>query len=129
MWQRLQGTNGNVCILRTHDVSSDHVHAGSRHKKTSNAPARKTVPAKQPQPAPSKSKKPERATLAQRIEVLNWYHKNGKNQCDTARHFAPLYPNVPIKQPLVCSWVKDEAKWRTQWEQCCHESDRTAKRS
>lgn len=89
MWQRLQGTNRNVCILCTHDVSSDHVHAGSRHEKTSNAPAQKTVPAKQPQPASSKSKKPERMMLAQHIEGSTGTTRMGRTsatQRDTLHH-------------------------------------------
>jgi len=35
----------------------------------------------------------------------------------TAWHFASIYPNLQIKQPLISSWVKDEAQWRTQWEE------------
>lgn len=73
--------------------------------------------------------KKENATVAQRIEVLDWYHKNGRNQSATARHFAPLYPNLQIKQPLVSSWVKDESKWREIWNQSNCQSDRTAKRA
>jgi hypothetical protein len=30
---------------------------------------------------------------------------------------------------LVSSWVKDEAKWREQWEQVNKQSDRKAKRA
>ena len=63
------------------------------------------------------------------IEILDWHHKNGKNQSKTARHFGPLYPNLQIKQPLISSWLKDEAKWREQWQQSTHQSDRTAKRT
>jgi len=40
-----------------------------------------------------------------------------------------MYPNLKIKQPLVSSWVKDEAKWRAEWEQTNRASDRTAKRT
>ena len=58
--------------------------------------------------------KKENATLDQRIEVLDWYHANGKNQSKTARHFNPIYPNLKIKQPLISSWVKDEPKWREE---------------
>ncbi len=71
--------------------------------------------------------KKENATLAQRIEILNWHHKNGKNQSATARHFAPLYPNLQIKQPLISSWLKDEAKWREEW-QLSNQGDQMAKR-
>jgi hypothetical protein len=50
----------------------------------------------------------ELATLEQQIEILNWYHKNGKNQSLLAQHFAPLYQNLKIEQPLVSTWVKEE---------------------
>ncbi|KAF8221434.1 hypothetical protein L208DRAFT_1095729, partial [Tricholoma matsutake] len=59
--------------------------------------------------------KKENATLAQRIEILDWYHDNGKNQSKTAKHFDSIYPNLKMKQPLVSAWVKDEAKWREEW--------------
>jgi len=81
------------------------------------------------QPADPVFTKKENATLEQRIEILDWYHKNGQNQSATARHFASHYPNLQIKQPLVSSWVKDEAKWRKLWEKTNHQSDRTAKRA
>ena len=73
--------------------------------------------------------KKENATLAQRIEVLDWYYKNGRNQSATARHFAPLYPNLQMKQPLVSSWVKDESKWCEIQDQSNCQSDRTAKQA
>jgi len=72
--------------------------------------------------------KKENATLAQRIEILDWHHKNGKNQSSTARHFAQLYPNLKIKQPLVSAWLKDEAKWCTLGEEMGQAGERSAKR-
>jgi len=83
---------------------------------------------KSTQSAPVFTKK-ENATLAQRIEVLDWHHKNGGNQSATAQHFGPLYPNLQIKQPLMSSWLRDKAKWREQWEECNHQSDWIAKRT
>ncbi|KAF8219759.1 hypothetical protein L208DRAFT_1153510, partial [Tricholoma matsutake] len=59
--------------------------------------------------------KKENVTLAQCIEILDWYHKNGKNQSKTAKHFDSIYPNLKMKQPLVSAWVKDEPKWREEW--------------
>ena len=47
-------------------------------------------------PIPAFTKK-ENATLAQRIEVLDWHHANGKNQSETARHFGAKYLNLQIK--------------------------------
>jgi hypothetical protein len=68
-----------------------------------------------PAAAPVFTKK-ENATLAQHIEILDWHNKNGQNQSRTAQHFDPIYPNLKIKQPLVSSWIKEEAKWRDLWE-------------
>ena len=58
----------------------------------------------------------ERATLAQQIEILDWHHANGENQTKTASHFHREYPNLMIKQPLLSKWLKEEQKWREQWE-------------
>jgi hypothetical protein len=60
--------------------------------------------------------------LAQRIEILDWHHKNGQNQSKTAWHFNLIYPNLKIEQPLVLSWTKEEAKWCELWEQTDHQS-------
>ena len=60
-------------------------------------------------------KKKENATLAHRIEILDWHHKNGKNQTQTAKHFDKIYPNLMLQQPLISSWVKNEEKWRRDW--------------
>jgi len=73
--------------------------------------------------------KKENATLAQRIEILDWHHEHGEKQTVTAQHFAPIYPNLRIKQPLVSSWVKEEAKWRKQWEETNYRNDWTTKRA
>ncbi|KAG6874542.1 hypothetical protein C0993_000430, partial [Termitomyces sp. T159_Od127] len=78
-------------------------------------------------PAPVFTKK-EVATLKQRIEILDWYQANGKNQSKTAKHFAPIYPNLVIKQPLISSWVKEEAKWRERWAKADCNVDRSSKR-
>lgn len=58
--------------------------------------------------------KKENATLAQHIEILDWYHANGENQSKTAKHFDAIYPNLRIKQPLISAWVKEE-KWQEEW--------------
>ena len=89
-----------------------------KHLKTKPAPAK---------PIPTKPMKKENATLAQRIEALNWFHKNGKNQSKMARHFNTIYPNLRIQQPLILSWVNDESIWHECWEQSNHQSDRMAK--
>ena len=71
--------------------------------------------------------KKENATLAQRLKILDWYHQNGRNQSKTAQHFDKMYPNLKIKQPLVSSWVKNEARWREEWASR-GESSHTSKR-
>jgi hypothetical protein len=70
--------------------------------------------------------KKENATLTQCIEVLDWYHANGKNQSKTAKHFELVYPNIMIKQPLVSAWVKNENKWRDDMERS-HDSHNNVK--
>jgi hypothetical protein len=71
----------------------------------------------------------ENATLAQRIEIRDWYHANGRNQSKTAKHFDPKYPNLKIKQPLVSSWIKEEAKWREEWADSQTSGAKTVKRA
>ena len=67
-------------------------------------------------PAETAGKK-ENATLEQRIEILDWYQANGRNQTRTAKYFITRYPNLHIKQPLISAWVKDEKRWREVYEQ------------
>ncbi|KAF5380730.1 hypothetical protein D9757_007081 [Collybiopsis confluens] len=57
----------------------------------------------------------ENATVAQRIEILDWYHANGKVQKKTAAHFDSKYPNLCLTQPLISKWVKKEVYWREQF--------------
>ncbi|KAL1738603.1 hypothetical protein HDZ31DRAFT_50729, partial [Schizophyllum fasciatum] len=90
-------------------------------------------PDHKPSPIPLVNKKEpvftekQNATLAQRIEVLDWHHKNGKSQKKTAEHFDKQWPNLKLKQPLVSKWLKDETKWRTRYEES-QGFDHTAKR-
>lgn len=56
----------------------------------------------------------ENATLQQRIEILDWHHANGGNQTKTAKHFAPQYPNLRLKQPKIADWVKNESRFRRE---------------
>ncbi|KAH9058006.1 hypothetical protein EDB83DRAFT_2520871 [Lactarius deliciosus] len=89
-----------------------HLEKGNKKKMTPSAPI---------------FTKKENATLAQWIEILDWHHKNGRNQSATARHFIPLYLNLQIKQPLISSWLKDKAKWHKQWQESNHQGDQVAK--
>jgi hypothetical protein len=78
-------------------------------------PAERKAPVKKQKVSPVFTKK-ENATLTQQIKILDWHHKNGKSQAETAAHFVNIYPNLQIKQPLVSSWLKNEKKWRGEWE-------------
>lgn len=60
--------------------------------------------------------KKQNSTLQQCIEILGWYHKNGKNQSATACHFDPIYPNLRVSQPLISAWLKEEDKHRAAFE-------------
>ena len=62
--------------------------------------------------------KKENVTIAQRIEILDWYHKHfgpKKSQVNTVAHFDKIYPNLRLKQPIISDWVQNEAKWRKEW--------------
>lgn len=56
------------------------------------------------------------STLAQRIEILDWHHANGKNQKKTAKHFDKIYPELRLKQPRISDWVKGEESMRKEYE-------------
>jgi hypothetical protein len=58
------------------------------------------------------------AMLGQCIEILNWFHANGKSQTNTAKHFKAIYPELGIKQLLISLWVKNEEKWQKEFAQC-----------
>ena len=60
--------------------------------------------------------KKENATLAQRIEILQWYHANGKNQSRTAQYFKSIYPNIKLTQPCVSEWLKQEVQWQERYD-------------
>lgn len=120
------GNNENLCLHCSQESSvTDVSWEGSDHEKEPKAVKKK---ADKSVNTPIFTKK-ENATLAQRIEVLNWHHKNGKNQSKTARHFDKIYPNLRMKQPLVSTWLKEEQKWGVIWEETDHKSNRTAKRT
>ncbi|VDB96611.1 unnamed protein product [Peniophora sp. CBMAI 1063] len=81
-------------------------------------PTKRKAPEKKSESTPSTPSiftRTKNASLEQRIEILDWHHTNGKNQSKTAKHFAPIYPNLCIKQPLISAWLKDETRWRQRW--------------
>ena len=75
-----------------------------------------TNPGQQKPPPPPVFEKKDNATLAQRIEILDWYHANGRNQSKTMKHFDLIYPNLQLKQPRISAWVKQEAAWCAEHE-------------
>ena len=103
---------------------TDILTEGSEFEKQNREPKKKPV-----KPSIPTFTKKENASLEQRIEILDWYHKNGKSQTATAKHFAPKYPNLKIKQLLISSWLKDEEMWRMKWQQTNGASDRKAKQA
>ena len=60
------------------------------------------------------------ATFSQKVEFLNWHHKNGKNQSRTADHFEKVYPELKIKQPLISKWLKSEDNIQMKHDQSAH---------
>ncbi|KAI6033926.1 hypothetical protein PISMIDRAFT_103494, partial [Pisolithus microcarpus 441] len=50
------------------------------------------------------------------IEILDWYHANGKTQKQIAAHFGKIYPNLHLRQHRLPTWLKDEAKWQAEYD-------------
>jgi Tc5 transposase DNA-binding domain len=94
--------------------SSPHYGQGPDNKPV--IPTGKT-PGKKKEVAPVFTRA-EHATLEQKIKILDWYHANGRKQGTTAKHWAPVYPNLRLKQPKISEWVRDEAKIRSEFAQC-----------
>ena len=84
------------------------IYIGPVHPKTTAGQSKKAK-------APVFERK-ENATLQQRIEILDWHKNHGKSQSHAAKHFDVIYPNLKIKQPIISAWLKEEGKWREQWE-------------
>jgi len=63
--------------------------------------------------------KKENATMKQRIEILDWHHKQGKHfkQGKTAEHWNKQYPNLCLKQPTISAWLRNEARYQQQYEE------------
>ena len=62
------------------------------------------------------------ASYSEKVQVLDWYHKNGKNQTKTALHFASVLPHLKIKQPLLSKWLKSEEDIRAKHQESSHDS-------
>ena len=110
-------------VFFSNEKSLFKLNKGSEFEKTVKEPKKKSV---KPAATPVFTRK-EIATLAQQIEILDWHHKNGKNQSKTAQYFNLIFPNLKIKQPLMSTWVNEETKWCKQWEKTNCQSDCTAK--
>ena len=61
--------------------------------------------------------KRERATLAQKIKILDWHHSHGKSQTGTAKHFTLKYPNLNLQQWKIHDWLKSEANWQAEYDE------------
>jgi Tc5 transposase DNA-binding domain len=85
-----------------------------------SGPVERKAPSREKKkPDPVFTKK-ENATIAQRIEILDWYHKHSgpkKSQVKTAAHFDKIYPNLRLKQLIISDWVRNEMKWNEmKWQ-------------
>ena len=96
------------CLPQT-DVGMAEVGSGPEERKVPSQGKKKADPV---------FTKKENVTIAQRIEILNWYHKHSgpkKSQVKIAAHFDKTYPNLRLKQPIISDWVQNEVKWRKEW--------------
>ena len=62
------------------------------------------------------------ASYAEKVQVLDWHHKNGKRQTKTSAHFANALPHLKIKQPLLSKWLKVEDTIRAKHQESSHDS-------
>ena len=83
-----------------------------------SGPEERKKPSREKKKADPVFTKKENATISQRIEILDWYHKHSgpkKSQVNTAAHFDKIYPNLRLKQPIISDWVRNEVKWWKEW--------------
>ncbi|KAJ3018432.1 hypothetical protein NUW54_g336 [Trametes sanguinea] len=107
----------NEAVARMRRVLEDGTEIGAKRKRPDDLKTTAVHVKKQAKKTKPASEKKENATLAQHIEILDWYLANGKNQTKTAKHFSNIYPSLHLKQPTISAWVKDEKMWRQRWEQ------------
>ncbi|POW08576.1 hypothetical protein PSHT_09490 [Puccinia striiformis] len=60
------------------------------------------------------------ASYAEKVQVLDWHHKNGKNQTKTCKYFKNIFPQLKIEQPLLSKWLKAEDSIREKHQQSSH---------
>ena len=92
-----------MAVISDRIIGTHYRKSGARNNAVEKERAAKAVP---------KFMHKENATLAQCIEIMDWYHANGKNQMATAAHFSKKYSNLKLKQPLVLGWLKNEQTWQ-----------------
>ena len=120
--EALKMLGNGECRVQVGRKRKHECHFGGKDIEHTLMPNSGVEPSKEPGTTTGSSRKAtgrhekENATNKQRIEILNWYHKNGKNQTHTAKHFDRIYPSLHLKQPLISSWVKNEAKWQAEYE-------------
>ncbi|KAI7937391.1 hypothetical protein MJO29_014706 [Puccinia striiformis f. sp. tritici] len=62
------------------------------------------------------------ASYAEKVQVLDWHHKNGKNQTKTSTHYQKIFPLLKIKQPLLSKWLKAEDSIRAKHQESSHDA-------
>lgn len=97
-------------ILNLHTYSSFLCSWSDNRKRTLEEPSTKPDDKKK-----KKVVKKINPTLSQRIEILDWFHSNGKKQTKTATHFIEKYPELRFGQPRLSEWLKDEKKMRDEY--------------
>jgi hypothetical protein len=113
-------------VLASNGKNNSDIFACNKKKKSLDTPTSTSNKKKQKSSSNSRAtdSKIKIATYAQKVEVLDWYHKNGKNQTNTAKHFSAVYPELNIKQPLLSKWLKSEDTIWSKENQSAHSSTR-----
>ncbi|KAF8223733.1 hypothetical protein L208DRAFT_1369938 [Tricholoma matsutake] len=99
-WERVQRGKVSDCqCLPEIDMDTTEVGSGPEERKKPSQEKKKADPV---------FTKKENATIAQRIEILDWYHKHSgpkKSQVNTVAYFDKIYPSLRLKQPIISDWV------------------------
>jgi hypothetical protein len=97
-----------VAALHTHPDTSSYIGRIRPALPEPNNPSNIT---------PVAAKRPQLSAI-EKLEVLDWYHANGRNQKATAAHFQQRLRYGKLNQGTVSRWVAAEAKIRAAANGC-----------
>ncbi|KNE99857.1 hypothetical protein PSTG_06945 [Puccinia striiformis f. sp. tritici PST-78] len=83
----------------------------------------KQIPTSRKQSQPTKvlaNSQISNASYAEKVQVLDWHHKNGTDQTKTCEHFKNIFHQLRIKKPLLSKWLKAKDSICEKHQQSSH---------